>query len=738
MSHAALVPAVLLALGVAFPMCSLAQEPPKTPAQALAEFIEEPGQAVAITADVLREDKARKLLIGDGFVEVRYRGMRLHADHVELHTESRDGVALGNVVFETEEDRLVAERMEFNLDSERVTLYQAEGYIGATYFIRGEKVVRLSEDKFDVFGGSLTSCSGDAPLWHFRSPKSLIQVEKYAYLRSPSIWLGGAPVMYLPYAVIPIKAKRATGFLVPEVSVSNRDGFIFRPKFFWAPTRWFDATLGLDYLSKRGFQPNLEVRYKLSPETQGIHNFTYFRDMVLGGEFWKLRSNHTQKLPMAFEGMLVLDIVNRSRLDEEFAEPLEERTRENTDNRLAITRRSGNIFLQLSGLRQDGLREKQDQTFQRLPELTFNIDSEPLGRTPFRFDWRSSFVSFFRVEDRRRTTHQRLDLRPSLSMPYSPAPWINFSPFFAFRETFWTESLAEPGGQVLSNADLSRELWTVGGSINGPRFERVFETPLKFLPGLKHLIQPEVSYTYTPAMDSEDRRHIISIDGVDGIEDENRLGYSLTNRVLGKVIGREGFAMRELLRVSLSQNYDIAEARRTQRREQKRRPFSPVSLDVVSNPSDWAHFSFRSDYNVYSSYVTNWSLNAELNGGKRWYLKAQREWQRDGDQFVTLSAGLSPVRSWFFEAGFRRNTLEDVTLERSLAVHWQGQCCGLGLRLVDWRDKTEVFLTFNLVGVLEGERVPGYTMRYLPKTEEEGISERLRGIMGGVLGREGG
>ncbi|MFQ6110969.1 MAG: LPS assembly protein LptD, partial [Nitrospinota bacterium] len=229
---------------------------------------------------------------------------------------------------------------------------------------------------------------------------------------------------------------------------------------------------------------------------------------------------------------------------------------------------------------------------------------------------------------------------------------------------------------------------------------------------------------------------IISIDGVDGVEDENRLSYSLTNRFLGKVRGREGLMVRELLRVSLSQSYDIAEARRKQRREEKQRPFSPLSLDVVSNPANWAHLSYRSSYDVYSDEVTNWSLNAELNGGKRWYLKVQREWQRGGDRFVTLSGGLSPVRSWFFEAGFRRNTLVDLTLERSLAVHWQGQCCGLGVRLVDRRDETEVFLTFNLVGVLEGERAPGYTMRYLPLTEEEGISQRLRGVIGGLLGRE--
>ena len=47
-----------------------------------------PGEEMRIRADFLTEDTARKLVIGEGFVDVQYLGNRLQADRVQINFES--------------------------------------------------------------------------------------------------------------------------------------------------------------------------------------------------------------------------------------------------------------------------------------------------------------------------------------------------------------------------------------------------------------------------------------------------------------------------------------------------------------------------------------------------------------------------------------------------------------------------------------------------------------------------
>ena len=71
----------------------------------------------------------------------------------------------------------------------------------------------------------------------------------------------GLPVMYSPYFRAPEGAERATGLLSPVLGNSNVKGFQFSPGFFWAIDENKDATLTLDYFSKRGVGEGLEYRY---------------------------------------------------------------------------------------------------------------------------------------------------------------------------------------------------------------------------------------------------------------------------------------------------------------------------------------------------------------------------------------------------------------------------------------------------------------------------------------------
>ena len=198
--------------------------------------MKEPEAAIAITADEIREDRERQRIIGRGLADIRYLGKRIRADHIEVQTSTRDGVATGNIVFQTGSDRIVANRIEFNLDTERAVVFNARGFIGATYYVTGQVIRRLSEDRYEIQGGTFTTCEGDLPDWAFSFDRATFQIEGYARLEAPTMTVKGVPAAFFPWAVVPIKTKRATGFLLPGIGSSSRNGILFSPSFFWPST----------------------------------------------------------------------------------------------------------------------------------------------------------------------------------------------------------------------------------------------------------------------------------------------------------------------------------------------------------------------------------------------------------------------------------------------------------------------------------------------------------------------
>ena len=71
------------------------------------------------------------------------------------------------------------------------------------------------------------------------------------------------PLFYFPYASLPAgRHLRKSGFLIPEFADTSVKGVVIGDGYYWAPKDWTDLTLGTAYLSRRGWQQNLEFRAK--------------------------------------------------------------------------------------------------------------------------------------------------------------------------------------------------------------------------------------------------------------------------------------------------------------------------------------------------------------------------------------------------------------------------------------------------------------------------------------------
>ncbi|MEE9607222.1 MAG: LPS assembly protein LptD [Myxococcota bacterium] len=231
------------------------------------------GQPFELTADVLEYEAARDLYIASGSVRIRQGERTLTADWVAFNNTSGRGVASGNVVFVDDEDTLRAHFAEFNV----LTL---EGVIFDGSFVsergdfhaeaavitkRGDRTYGFEEGTF-----STCHCPDDGPdPWQIKAEKADLEVDGYGTARNTTVEVLGVPVVWLPWMIYPVKTRRQTGFLLPELSVGSRNGVTVGLPFFWAARENLNLTVTPRYLTKRGPKAEIEAEFVLGEESKG-------------------------------------------------------------------------------------------------------------------------------------------------------------------------------------------------------------------------------------------------------------------------------------------------------------------------------------------------------------------------------------------------------------------------------------------------------------------------------------
>ena len=184
---------------------------------------------------------------------------------------------------------------------------------------------------------------------------------------------------------------------------------------------------------------------------------------------------------------------------------------------------------------------------QTLPEIEWRGRSNRLGRSPFYLQYEASFASIqqreMNVFDRPRfnADYMRGDLFPTISIPWAPAPWIDITPRFTYRYTYYTqqqESIQNPWQTELTQTirsvvdqPLTRKLWGANLLLVGPKVNRIFGKGKA--KQYKHAIEPRLTYGYGESFVGAS--DIIRFDEVDVFNGAgNAMSYALVNRLFVK------------------------------------------------------------------------------------------------------------------------------------------------------------------------------------------------------------
>lgn len=691
-------------------------------------------------------------------VKVDCDNAEFYANSIEVfHGEGRI-VATGDVLFVSGNNRISAERVDFNTKTKTGTFYKASG----TTVIRdksqpgpfgsqepnayfwGEELHKTGPDTYRVVDGGFTACVQPTPRWEVASGSITLNLDDYALLRNSVFKVKGVPLLYLPIFYYPMEEDdRSTGFLMPIYGNDTIKGQSLSMPFFWAIGRSHDATFTYDWFSKAGRAATGEYRYVLSPGSSGNSTFNMLNEREITAadagtgqaprparRSYNVVGSLVQALPGGFRAQGNANYFTSLETQQRYQQDIFQsttRTRNfdgsltGTWNELAISARADrrDYFDSANTLTRTG----------SLPRVAVSRGERAIGGLPVYFGASGEFVNIVRstMKDDVELTNQglsRFDVHPTLRVPFTRWQFLTINSAVSWRGTYWTESL-DPATNRQVESGLSRQYYDFNARITGPVFNRIFNTPGGgFAEKYKHVIEPTVTIQRTSSIDVGDR--IVRLDSGDYVlGGVTQFVYGLSNRLYAK---KE--VSREIASLTVNQTYysnDQAanvDPNYQSSFNQISNPtkFSPFRIAARVNPTDRFSTEFKTEWNPTARALTTFSASGSLRTSDLFDVTGS--WSRrrliedvpgfnDPATAVHTVSGGTRMRSRSNRVGgsysIDYDFQHDYLIQQTVQWYYNAQCCGV---VMEWQG-------------LNTQGIPGVTV---PNIRRFNISFSLAGI----------
>jgi lipopolysaccharide assembly outer membrane protein LptD (OstA) len=478
-----------------------------------------------------------------GQVTFRSGDVLLQADRVEYDAKGRSGLAEGNVLFVQGTSRLAGDSLTFDLAHDTAELTNATGWLEQGFMFRAKRVVQLDRERLRFENGFFTACTQPVPYWSFRVSHGLIIRDRYVHLFNLALKAGPVPVFYSPWLAFPIKGDRATGLLLPQFGTSQRLGNSIGNAFYWAIDRSQDATFYLDSYTRGSLGAGVEHRFLPNPAGAGL-----FRGYLIGEDGSEGPVRPEQRWNASFRewqnfsvGRLTADLNFVSDKDYflDYARDPDRGSDPSVLSRLEYVVNRGGASVNLRTERREQFFTDGTVVQSRLPEAEIRMNSHRLGGSPFTFGLEGSAGLLDKsAPDFPSGTWGRFDLFPTLSLPWSPAPFLDLTPTLRVRETYYTRGL-DPLDPNDFGDPISRQFVQFDLRLLGPRLSRVFFDS-QDRGRMRSTIEPRVTYRYQTSPTSLAEQALVP--GFDEIDilpgDLNEFEYGIWTRLFAKRVAR--------------------------------------------------------------------------------------------------------------------------------------------------------------------------------------------------------
>ena len=624
----------------------------------------------SVRLEAEQQRKEGDVYIADGKVDIQYKNLRLRADHVQYNTKTYMATAGGHVQFDADTQHLTADSAEFNVQSGMGLFEHVRGEVTMEHqpnsnilispnplTFEAQEVRRVDARTYWIEHSWLTVCEPDKPSWKFLTSHATLHVDRNVAILNANFRLFHLPLFYFPYASLPAgRRTRQSGFLIPEFASTSVKGIVIGDAYYWAPKDWTDLTLGAAYLSRRGWQQNVEFRAKPwenvsiaaryfgvidrglpapvldaqgnpvldssgNPESalqsQGGHSAQFNLDAKLHNG-WRAVADFNQLSSLIFQLA--------------FAPTFGEAVNSEVRNGGFLTNNFRGFSADFAATSYKNFVNAQPQVstdVRAAPQARFSsVDQAPWKHLPIYFGG-DAFVEAVHRDDESLVTNpvtgvetvvpgvstpafvERTEVAPRVVVPLRWGPWLGVTTSYTERTTSYGAQLS--GGTLVNNS-LLRTTGELNVDIRPPTLERVWQAKNG---KWKHTIDTRVEYNYVQGVNHFDR--IVLFDEDETLTDTNDFVYTITQRLFH----RSGDAQaNDLATWRLSQAYYIdptfggALTPGTRNVFQaldsitpfafadEPRRFSPINSDLIVSPGGIYDAEFRFDYDTVRRRIT--------------------------------------------------------------------------------------------------------------------------------------
>jgi len=490
-----------------------------------------------------------------GHVRVIHGTEQMTCDKAHIDLNKNAILAEGNVVFITPTSFVRAEKMDYNFQTKKGII--ENGFLQSGHeTIEGEEIIKIGETEYQAKNATYTSCVNCPASWKFSGSKIDAAVGDYAYVSNAVVRIYGAPVLWLPYAIIPIKTQRQSGLLPPSFGFGSSDGFKIGDSYFWNINKSKDATITETNYASRGLKTGVEYRFVADENSHGKFLGNFINDAGYAGDSrftspdcrysfqgcpstastartsgpiprYALHYEQHYELPDNYVNNIDLNLVRDTNYNLDFPQEMIGQGDPALENRFSLakntenTHTSADIDIYENLLKADPMGQNSDAVH-RAPELKYSLMPTKLWgiRTALDVD----YVNFFRpgttyddphniaptfsnpsnllnggYADKFRTG-QRVIVKPDFTYPFNVGDFLDMLPQLTYEEDYYQFGYSPPAISGTPPVLPTASRRSVRTSLTTKtRLSSVFTlgsdpSTNKF----KHEFIPEVKYTYVP------------------------------------------------------------------------------------------------------------------------------------------------------------------------------------------------------------------------------------------------
>jgi LPS-assembly protein len=644
---------------------------------------------VRITSDSLVHEKAASIIRAAGDVRIDWGDYTLLGDRASYDYSESMARASGTVKLLRPDDQLDCDDIWIYLPNSQGTAVNArlrtkEGNLR----VNGALLVKQGETEYHLERGNFTTCDAEPPSWKFTATDLDVTVEGFATGRDAVFSIADIPVFYTPYIIFPAKRERQTGFLFPSFGNSTKKGVFANIPFYWAISPSAEATFELDLQSRRGVGLAVDSAWLRSSGSHGKVLLNTVYDTDSSRERARLNASVKEVLTPFADANADISLVSDRSFYRDYGEASGVYNRQSLDSSVSLTRRWDEWYMAAEARFLNGIDETSDKNaLQRLPELTLTAPGSRLGSLPFYAALASRATNF---SQRNGSSGQRLIFQPTLSWNAALADGLAFSAWGGYQQRLY-EAQSGPSqdsrgiGLLMAGARASAGL------------AKVYSLALGDLVGLRHLLEPALEYSY---VESRGQGQLPFFDYDDRVIGGSMLSWMLTSRLTGRFESVGSPEYRELLKVRLSQGYQLDGGRRDLLNPaDEGRRFTDIRLEVVAELFKSLSIDVDSRFSVYRPEVTTAAVTADLHDSQGNSAGIGFRRIEGTVDYLAGNLALSLVKPFVFNYSGRYSFDKSGFLESYYALEYRHQCWSIALSYRDRPDNREYLVSFNLAGI---------------------------------------